>query len=72
MAVLPRGTPVRYTDNSSNVYPGLLYSDNGVNSEVAYYNGSAWTVTSAIARDDSGATINTYAVVGITAKFEGT
>jgi hypothetical protein len=76
MAVYPRGTPASYTDSSSNVFGGLVVGDNGVNSDIAYfdYTQSKWVVTSALStRDDTTATPNSYAIIQITEpKFQGT
>lgn len=45
MALLPRGTPVLYTDPQGNMYGGIISGDNGVLSEVTYFAGSSVLVS---------------------------
>jgi hypothetical protein len=74
MAIIPRGTPVRYRDINGHIFAGLVYSDNGVDPDIIYFGSEGqWVATGGIStRDDSGATNNSYAIVGITSQFEGT
>ena len=66
MAIVPKGTPVRYTDSAGVVHGGMASSDNGVSTNIVYYDesSSTWALAQHVATlDSTGLTPNSYALV---------
>lgn len=66
MAIVPKGTPVRYTDSAGVVWGGMAVGDNDVGTDIVYYNTdtSSWEVAPHVETEDAtGLTPNSYALV---------